>query len=126
VRSAPACLGLDDLSPERDLAEDAADGVRLVAAAQVRQRVDRIASGVEAAVADQAWNRMQREALRERILVLTTRGQGMFLRNPDDVVQHRAQPEPSGGLGHDPRAPANDRIQGFAQRVPGLHYRAPA
>jgi hypothetical protein len=51
MRGAPAVFGFQHVTPKRHFAEDAADRVRLVTAARVREDIDRISRRMEAAVA---------------------------------------------------------------------------
>src|SRR6266511_2279388 len=126
VRSAPAGLRLDDVAPQRDLAENAADRAGLVASAGVRERIHRIARGVEAAVAGNARNRMRRERFGEGIFVPAALGERGLLERPDEVVQDRSKPETRSGLRHGPSTPADDDLGTLANGVSGLHQRAPA
>ena len=80
-------FGLEHVAPQRDLAEDAADRPLLVATARVRQCVDGIACGVEAAVALLAGHGMRRDRLGERVLVPPALGDGRATVRPDEVVQ---------------------------------------
>jgi hypothetical protein len=59
MRCAPARFRLEHVTPEHDLADDATDCVRLVATAGIRQRLDGISGGMEAAAALGTWNRMR-------------------------------------------------------------------
>src|SRR6266545_4263094 len=126
ARGAPAGLRLDDVAPQRDLAENAADRAGLVASAGVRERIHRIARGVEAAVAGNARNRMRRERFGEGIFVPAALGERGLLERPDEVVQDRSKPETRSGLRHGPSTPAGDDLGTLANSVSGLHQRAPA
>jgi hypothetical protein len=113
------------VSPERDLAEDAADGSGLVATAQVRERVDGVARRVEAAVARKSRHRMRRLPLGERILVLAAGGEGGAARLPHELVQDRTQAHARSRLRDHPSAPADDRLDRLANSPSDLHQRAP-
>lgn len=121
MRRAPTAFRLQHVTPERDLAEDAADGAWLVAAARVRQCLDRIARGVEAAVATGAGYGMRRDRLGKRILVPPALGDDRLSVRPHELVQHRAEPETRRGLGDDPGTPARDRAAALANCASGLH-----
>lgn len=112
------------MSPERDLAEDPADRSRLVTPARVRQRIERVAGGVKAAVAVRAGHGMGRDRLGERVLVPPAFGDDRAAVRPGEVVQHRTEPEPGRRLAHDPGAPAGDGPARFAKCSTELHQRA--
>ena len=103
------------MAPQRHLAENAADGVRLLSADQVRERVDRIAHRVEAAA-----------ALRTRHGVVSTsrlaRRNDRDVGAPHELVQHRAEPHAVGGLAHRPGTPAHDRARELADDVSCLDH----
>ena len=86
MRCAPASLRLEHVAPEVHLTEDAADRVRFVAPARVRERVDGIARGVEAAVAVRAGNGVGRQRRREWIVLAPALGHEGSLVRPDEVV----------------------------------------
>ncbi len=106
MRGAPACFGLDDVTPESDLAEDATNGSGLVAAPEVGEGVRRVARGVEAAVAREARHGMERQRLGERILVPATGRQHRLVERPRKLMQDRAEPQACRRLHDDPGAPA--------------------
>ena len=86
MRRAPAALGLEHVAPQVHLAEDAADRVRLFAPTHVGQRFDRIARGVEATLAPEAWHRVHADSGCERILVPSALGHERLAVWPDEVV----------------------------------------
>src|SRR5262245_59794176 len=124
VRRAPTRLCLKHVTPQSHLTEDAAHRAGLIAAARVRQRLDRIVRGMEAAIALHAGNRMRTNRRCERILVTPApRDHGLSLR-PHEVVQDGAEPEPGSRLRDDPRTPTRHRPARFPKCATGLHQRA--
>jgi hypothetical protein len=121
VRRTPAALRFEDVAPEVHFAQDATHGVRLIAATRVRQRVDRVTRGVEAAVARNTGNRMCTGLGRKRILVQPALGDQRPALRPDEVVQHRAEPQAVRRLSHDPRTPAGDSPAALTENSTGLH-----
>lgn len=120
MRAAPSVLRLEHVAPERDLAEDATDGRRLVPADEIRQGVGRVAGGVETAVALATGNRVQR---RLPVRVATV-GKGRLPHVPEHVVEDRPEAKAGGRLGHDPGAPAPDGLRGLANGGSDLHQEA--
>src|SRR5262245_39110675 len=121
VRRAPTALGLEHVAPEHHLTEDAADRAGVVAAAHVRQCVDRVACGVEAAVALRARHGMRAERCRKRIVLeAALRKCGTAVR-PDELVEHRAETRAVRRLGDDPGAPPGDRAAALTKRASGFH-----
>lgn len=120
MRAAPSGLRLEDVAPKRDLAEDAADGRRLVAADEIRQGVGRVAGGVETAVALGTGNRVRRRLPVGGVAV----GKGRLPHVPEHVVEDRPEAKAGGRLGHDPGPPAPDGLRGFADGGPDLHQEA--
>src|SRR5262249_12950983 len=104
-----------------DLAEDAADRPGLVAAARIRQCVDRVACGVEAAVALRAGHGMRAEWRCERIVLEATLRQCGAAVRPDELVERRAQTRPVRRLRDDPGAPPGDGATALAKCASGLH-----
>jgi hypothetical protein len=92
MRRTPAALRLQDVTPERHLAEDPADRPRLVASARVRQRVGRVVGGMEAAIAGGARDWMGSDRRRERILVEPALGHNRAPERPQEVVEDGAEP----------------------------------
>ena len=86
MRRAPAAFRLEHMTPERHLAEDAADRARLVATTCVRQRVRRITRGVEAAVAAGAGHGVRSDGLGKWILVPPTLGDDRLSVWPHQLV----------------------------------------
>lgn len=87
MRGAPPRFRLEHVTPERDLTEDATDGMRLVATACIRQRVDGITGGMEAAVALGTWNRVRTEGQCKRILFTPAMGDHSASVRPYEVVK---------------------------------------
>jgi hypothetical protein len=86
VRRTPAGLGLDDVAPELDLAEDATHRPGLVAPPRIRKGVGRIACGMEAAAADRTRDRVRRHRFGERVFVASAFGDEWAAERPEDVV----------------------------------------
>ena len=124
MRGTPAALCLQDVPPQRHLAEDPADRARLVASACVRQRVDDVTRSVKAAIAHGAGNRMRSDRQREGILVEPAFGDDRMSERPHEIVEYRAESEPAARLDDRPRAPAPDRHAELADCVSSLHQRA--
>jgi hypothetical protein len=81
---------------------------------------------MEAAVAFEARHGVRREQLCEGILVPATRGERRLVAGPKDVVQDRGEPKARGGLGDDPRAPAEHQVGCLADRLSDFHQLTPA
>jgi len=86
MRRAPAAFCLEHMTPERHLAEDAADGAGLVATTRVRQCIRGIARGVEAAVAAGAGHGVRSDGLGKWILVPPTLGDDRLSVWPHQLV----------------------------------------
>ena len=124
MRSAPAGLGLEHVSPERHFAEDPANSAGLVAASRIRERVRSITRRMEAAAALAPRNGVRPNGWGKRVLVQPALGENGPIGRPDEVVQDGAEPEPGRGLDHGPGPPADDGPAALAQRASGLHQRA--
>jgi hypothetical protein len=109
------------MAPQMHFAEDAADRVRLVATARVRQGVDGISCGVEAAVALGAGHGMHADKWSERILVATALGHERAAVRPHEVVKDGAETNARRRLRHDPGAPTRHRPAGLANGASGFH-----
>jgi hypothetical protein len=117
MRRAPPRLRLQHVPPERHLTEHPAHRVPLVAANEIRQSVDRIADRMESAQATGPGNRMHRtfgDALRD----------DGSARRPDQLVQHRAEPQAGRRLPHRPRPPPDHGVGELANDLAALHQRA--
>lgn len=117
MRRAPSGLCLQHVSPQRYLSERPAHGARLVAADEIRERVDRVAHGMEATRTLRPRNRMHRTV--ERAF-----GERSGSRRPLEIVEHRPKPEPGRCLRHRPHPPAHDDAGQLATDLPGFHQRA--
>jgi hypothetical protein len=117
MRRAPPRLRLQHVPPERDLTEDAAHRVRVVAADEIRQCVDRIAHRMEPAQATRPGNRM--DATFDGAL-----GNGGVPRRPVQLVQHGAEPQTGRRLPHGPRTPTDHGAGELANDLAGVHQRA--
>ena len=102
----PACLGLHDLARQNDLSENTTQGSGLIAPAKVRERVDRMARGVDAAAAVGARDGMRLDRVGEGILLAATAGDRSSARKPETVVDDRREPQAVRRLAHLPRSPA--------------------
>lgn len=117
MRPAPAGLGLEHVAPERDFAENPADGGRIVPPDDVRQGVDRVAGRVETTRAQGIGHGVRPRTCFEG----TALGERRLSHGPVEVVEDRAEPEAVGGLGHEPGTPTNDDLRRLAKRVTDLH-----
>lgn len=117
MRRAPPRLRLQHMPPQRHLTEHPAHRVRVVAANEIRQGVDRIADRVESAQATGPGNGMHRtfgDALRDNGIA----------RLPDQLVQHRAEPQAGRRLPHGPCPPPDHGVGALANDLAALHQRA--
>ena len=124
VRSAPAGLRLEHVSPERHFAEDPANSAGLVAASRIRERVRGVTRRVEAAAALPPRNGVRPHGGGKRVLVQPALREDGPTGGPDEVVQDGAEPEAGRSLDHGPGPPPGDGTAAFAKRASGLHQRA--
>lgn len=117
MRRAPPRLRLQHVPPEHNLTEHAAHSVRVVAADEIRQCIDRIAHRMESAHATRPGDRMH--GAFDGAL-----GQNGMTRRPDELVQHGAELQTGRRLPHGPRTPPDHGAGELANDLAALHQRA--